>query len=79
MSVTYLASTNTFTHTLCAMRRFSVDKEDHSYLQQKLASKEDELNAMISSSYQQESSSVRQVWRKSFHSATHSTPTTDWQ
>lgn len=54
--------------------RFAVDKEDHSYLQQKLASKDDELSSMISSSCQEESMSVRSVWRKSFFSHLETTP-----
>ena len=52
--------------------RFNVDKEDHSYLQQKLANKEDELSSMISNSYKKEEMSVRYVWRQSFHSSTNS-------
>ncbi|XP_067951643.1 nurim homolog [Watersipora subatra] len=58
-----------FVMLLYCLCRFNVDKEDHSYLQQKLASKEDELNMMITSNYQDQGMSVQRVWRHSFHAS----------
>ena len=46
--------------------RFTVDKEDYSYMEQNLARKQDEMRMIMEENYRQDNMSVKKVWVKSF-------------
>ena len=59
--------------------RFTVDKEDYSYMEQNLARKQDEMRMIMEENYRQDNMSVKKVWVKSFSvSSNFSESEDDW-
>mgnify|MGYP001803172888 CR=1 FL=1 len=51
--------------------RFTVDKEDYSYMEQNLARKQDEMRMIMEENYRQDNMSVKKVWVKSFSASSN--------